>query len=233
MEIERHDVDLVIRVDSKGTPWRRQDAASTSIPGTISADSKSTLETIAHAVRESSDAIMRSTSVSAGLAGTLTTVSSFLGEAIDLPSNAVKLAVGGNDARPCPQGQRRQPSRDQFVGVLSERDVVGAVADEPREAGANGRGLHRRSLPLVVNELGRVEPGALLRLEADIGPRLVRVAGKQQTFADPESRVVLRKGIRCQGSVVSPVLRSPVLASPRHPAGGLMRGRLLSPIPGS
>ena len=84
------------------------------------------------------------------------------------------------------------------------------VADEPGESGTHGRGLDRRSLPFVVDELGSVEPGALLRFEADIGPRLVRVAGEQQTFTDPESRVVLRKSIRSQfgleasGSGLSP-----------------------------
>ena len=69
--------------------------------------------------------------------------------------------------------KRREPSRHQFVCVLSESDVVSPVTDEPREAGANGGSVGSRSLPLVVNELRGIEPRTLLRLEADIGPRLM------------------------------------------------------------
>jgi hypothetical protein len=59
------------------------------------------------------------------------------------------------------------------VRVLAERDVAGAVADQPGETGADRRGLRCCSFPLLVNELGRIEPRPLLRFEADIGPRLV------------------------------------------------------------
>ena len=67
MEIERHDVELVVRVEQQrarrdGGTLRRAGRG----PGTISAVSKRTVDTIAHAVRESSDAIRRSTSVSTG-----------------------------------------------------------------------------------------------------------------------------------------------------------------------
>jgi hypothetical protein len=73
------------------------------------------------------------------------------------------------------------------MGVLSEREVGGVVANEPGEAGADCGSLDRCAFPFLVDELGGIEPRALLRLEADIGPRLVRVAGQQQTFGDAKS----------------------------------------------
>jgi hypothetical protein len=59
------------------------------------------------------------------------------------------------------------------VRVLSESDVLSPVTDEPCEAGANGGSLRSRSRPLVVDELRRLEPCTLLRLEADIRPGLM------------------------------------------------------------
>ena len=132
------------------------------------------------------------------------TVDSFFGEAIDLTPDAVELAVGGDDARAFEERQCGQPSRDELVRVLAESDVLRAVAEEPGEAGAHGRGLLGRPCPLLIDELGGVEPGALLRLESDIRPRLMRVAGEQQTLADAKSRVVAREGVLGQSSVLGP-----------------------------
>jgi hypothetical protein len=57
--------------------------------------------------------------------------------------------------------------------VLSESDVVGPVTDEPRESASDGICLRCRALPFVVDEFRGIEPRALLRLEADIGPGLM------------------------------------------------------------
>ena len=92
------------------------------------------------------------------------------------------------------QRERGQPARDELVRVLAERDVVCAVADESSEARAHRCGLDGRSLPLVVDELCGIEPGALLRVEPDVRPRLVRVACEQQPLTDSKSRVVPREG---------------------------------------
>ena len=131
--------------------------------------------------------------------------------------------------------QRGQPARDELVRVLAERDVLWPVAEEPREAGAHGCGLDRRSLPFVVDELCGIEPGALLRVEADVRPRLVRVAGQQQPLADSKSRVVPREGILVspRSSSQSTVLPhpeargpKPVLTSFPH-QGGIMIAAIL------
>ena len=55
--------------------------------------------------------------------------------------------------------------------------------------------------PLVVDELCGVEPGALLRGKPGVRPRLMRVAGQQDTFGDPKAGVVgrERRGIRILG----------------------------------
>jgi hypothetical protein len=44
----------------------------------------------------------------------------------------------------------------------------------------------------------------LLRLEPDIRPRLMRVAGQEEAFSDAKSRVVPREGVLCQSSVLGP-----------------------------
>jgi hypothetical protein len=73
------------------------------------------------------------------------------------------------------------------VRVLSECDVARAVADQPREARADCGSLDSRPFPFLVDERRGIEPRALLRFEAGIGPRLMRVAGQQQTFGDAKS----------------------------------------------
>jgi YVTN family beta-propeller protein len=95
------------------------------------------------------------------------------------------------------------------VRVLAKRDVLCAVAQETREACAHGRRLFGRSRPFVIDELGRVEPGTLLRLEPDIRPRLVRVACQEEAFGDAESRVILGEGI----------LQALHATLPKHPGG--------------
>ena len=123
-----------------------------------------------------------------------------------------------------------QPARDELVRVLAERDVLCAVADESSEARAHRCGLDGRSLPLIVHELCGIEPGALLRVEPDVRPRLVRVACEQKPLTDSKSRVVPREGILCQSSVSSP--RSPVLglqSSVSSPQSTVLFSRIPNP----
>jgi len=112
--------------------------------------------------------------------------------------------------------ERGQPARDELVRVLAECDVLCAVADESSEASAHRCGLDRRSLPLVVDELCGIEPGALLRVEPDVRPRLVRVACEQKPLTDSKSRVMPREGILCQSSVSSPQSVQSSVYSPGH-----------------
>jgi len=65
-------------------------------------------------------------------------------------------------------------------------------------------GLNGSVLPLVVNEFGGIEPGSLLRLEADVGPGLMRVAGQQKAITDSESRIVPGERIFDQATSLSP-----------------------------
>jgi hypothetical protein len=91
----------------------------------------------------------------------------------------MELAVRRDDTAACAKRKSRQPTRHQFVRVLSERDVVGVVAQQARKAGAHTRRPLGRALPLVVDELRRIEPRALLCLEGDVRPRLMRMSGEQ------------------------------------------------------
>jgi hypothetical protein len=128
----------------------------------------------------------------------------FFSEAIGLSPQAVEFTVSGDDARTLQEREGRQPSSDELVRVLAKRDVLCAVAQETRKACAHGRRLFGRSRPFVIDELGRVEPGTLLRLEPDIRPRLVRVACQEEAFGDAESRVILGEGIFWQSTVSGP-----------------------------
>ena len=123
-------------------------------------------------------------------------VESFLGQSIDLPPDRVELAVRRHDPRTIQEWQRRQPAGDELVRVLSECDVVGMIAEQPRKRGLHLRCLLARPRPLVVHELRRIEPRALLRLEADVGPRLVRVARQQQALRDAEAGIVCGERVR-------------------------------------
>jgi hypothetical protein len=47
------------------------------------------------------------------------------------------------------------------------------VAEQPRESGLHLSRLRLRARPLGVHELRGIEPGALLRRQTHVGPRLV------------------------------------------------------------
>jgi hypothetical protein len=105
------------------------------------------------------------------------------------------------------------------VGVLPKRNVFGPVAQQPGKPGPDARGLDLSLLPFPVDVFGRIKPGALLRLEADVRPRLVRVAGQQQPLANAEARVVWRERIRslsCHASMtgMGGELRKSVVKAP-------------------
>ena len=57
--------------------------------------------------------------------------------------------------------------------VLTERDLPARIAEEPSPSRLDARRLFGSMAPLLVDELRRIEPRALLRLEPDIRPRLV------------------------------------------------------------
>ena len=65
--------------------------------------------------------------------------------------------------------------------------MVRTVANEPCEPFPDPLRLLETVRPLVVNVLGRVEPGPLLGLEADVRPGLVRMAGEQNALSDAEA----------------------------------------------
>ena len=97
----------------------------------------------------------------------------FFGKAIQLTTDRMELARRRDDAPPLANRQRRQPPRDELVRVLPERDVIERVTNQPREARAHLCRLLCGTFPFVVDQLRRIQPRALLRVEADVGPRLV------------------------------------------------------------
>src|SRR5207249_10047813 len=69
------------------------------------------------------------------------------------------------------------------------------VVEQLREAAPHAVRHGESVLPLVVYVLRRVEPGALLGLETDVRPGLMRVAGQEQPLGDAEPAVVTRERV--------------------------------------
>ena len=141
-------------------------------------------------------AASRSASVSAGRAGTFTTSSPLSASRSTWRRIVWNSPSVVTISRTFQEWQGRQPARDELVRVLAEGDVLRRVAEQSGEAGPTCRRLSGRPRPLVVDELGGIEPRALLGLEADVGPRLVGMSGQQQAFGDVEARVVWGEGVR-------------------------------------
>ena len=59
-----------------------------------------------------------------GCGGHLDDLERFFGETIELAPQAVEFAGRRHESRPNTERQRREPSRDQFVRILPERDLV-------------------------------------------------------------------------------------------------------------
>ena len=84
------------------------------------------------------------------------------------------------------------------MSVLSKRDFAARVVEQPAPPRPNVLGQRRRPFPLVIDERRGVEPGALLRIEGDIGPGLMRMSGEKQAMTDAESGVVRGEPYRCE-----------------------------------
>ena len=151
----------------------------------------------------------RSARVSTGRARHVDDDDAFFGEAIDLPPDAVELAVGCDDAR---MGARRGSADNQRVTsscVFCPSAMFSALSPTRRAKPARTAAAwtaarsHLSSTNSAASSQARC-----CALEPDVRPRLVRVACEQQPLTDSKSRVVPREGILCQSSVSSP--RSPV-----------------------
>ena len=123
----------------------------------------------------------------------------FFRQPIELTPNRVELTVGGDErcrraaADPNIGTIADSQPHDQIVRVRPQRDVAVVIVQQPAKSAAHVVGDGLRFLPLGIDQLRRIEPRLLLRLEGDIRPRLMRMAGEEQTLADLESRVVNRE----------------------------------------
>ena len=71
--------------------------------------------------------------------------------------------------------------------VLTKRDVAVTIVQQPSPPGAYVLRNLGGAVPFVVDQLGGVEPGLLLRREGDVRPRLMRRPGEQQSFGYAEA----------------------------------------------
>src|SRR5207253_5627628 len=117
----------------------------------------------------------------------------FLRQTVELSADRVELSGRRYEAGASPQGQRREPAHDQLVRIHAQRDGAVRVVEQLREAAPHAVRHGESVLPLVVYVLRRVEPGALLGLETDVRPGLMRVAGQEQPLGDAEPAVVTRE----------------------------------------
>src|SRR2546425_5781151 len=104
-------------------------------------------------------------------------------QAIQLAPDGVELTVRRYETGPLAQSEGGEEANDELMSVGSEGDALRRVLHQPREAAAHCLRLGEGALPLVVEELGGVKPGAGLRIEPAVGPGLVGVAGEQQPLA--------------------------------------------------
>ena len=111
-----------------------------------------------------------------------------LGEPIELAADRVELAVGGDQPRPRAERERGEQAHHQLVGVRRQRDAAARVAEQPGEPLPDRLGPGEGALPLLVHQLGGVEPRLGLGLEADVGPGLVRMAGEEQPVRHAKAR---------------------------------------------
>ncbi len=118
------------------------------------------------------------------------------GQPVELPADAVKLAVGRDQPGSRTQGHGGQQSHDQLMGVRRKGQPATRVSQQPDKPIADPLRLNEGVLPLVVHVARRIEPRRRLRVEGRIGPRLVRVAGEEQPLGHPEPRVVRRERVR-------------------------------------
>src|ERR1043166_3693114 len=84
---------------------------------------------------------------------------------------------------------------------------------QTRDPGAHLVRLLERLLPHVIDILGRIEPRLLLRLERDIGPRLMRMTREQNALAHSEPSVVFGDFFRIYQCLCPPPPPSPAASS--------------------
>src|SRR6185295_13405686 len=101
-----------------------------------------------------------------------------------------------DDAGTGSQWQRGKKPDYQLVGAAAQGIVAGGIVQQPGKALTNAVGLGKGAFPLVIDQLGGVEPGLLLSLETAIRPRLVRMPGEQDARTHFEPGIVGRQGIR-------------------------------------
>src|SRR5262245_26089697 len=80
--------------------------------------------------------------------------------------------------------------------VLPECDVLRSVAEQSRKSSTHACRLLKRAVPFLVHQLRRIEPGALLCLECNIGPGLMGMACQENPFTDSETGIVRGERIR-------------------------------------
>ena len=91
---------------------------------------------------------------------------------------------------------------DKIERVLIKSDVGVQIVQQATIAVSNLLGFREDKRPFAVHELGRVEPGLLMRGEAAIGPGLMRMPREKQPIRDTKPRVSARQRVGAGVEVV-------------------------------
>ena len=91
----------------------------------------------------------------------------------------MELSIGRDQARSSGEWQGGKDTRDEFVCAVSEGHIPGLIVEQCGEGPAVPLRLRLGDAPFLIYMLGGVEPGPLLTLEGDIGPRLVGVTREE------------------------------------------------------
>ena len=144
-QIERHDVEVMIRIDeqARAVPAARARRRRRGRGRSQPIRTAPTTPSRTRCVRRSPPPGARPACRPAARPPS-TIASPVLGKPIDLAADRVELAVGRDDTRALQERQGGEPARDELVRVLAERDVLRLVAEQSGEAGLHLRRLRGR-----------------------------------------------------------------------------------------
>ena len=195
-DVERHDVEMVIGVDQQLGAMRRACRRHAIESGTIAAVSKSTDDTSTASVRSFTALASAIGQRVHRMRGDLRHLDAFVGESIHLTADRVELAVGGDE--PLTAGGTAGPTASAITSscVFCPSAMLAGVSPSSRanpartSSACSAARSHFSSTNSAASSQARC-----CAVEPHVRPRLVRMAGQQQAFADAEPRIVTGQGL--------------------------------------
>jgi len=94
----------------------------------------------------------------------------------------MKLAVRRDQLGTLLYWKGREEPDDELVGVRGKRDAIWRIVEQACEPTPDFIGSLERLVPHIVDQLGGIQPGLLLRFERDVRPGLMGMTGQQDSL---------------------------------------------------